>query len=300
MKSFKYHLKESIVDVPRKHYSKYIFDNHDTEDPILKPEVKRQIMYAIKKYTAIAPYKKYFLLGSILTKKYRDDTDLDINVLFDVPEDRKEEIHQELRKLSSENNGKPIHGSNHPLNIFVLVDEKEFVKSATRAEAVFDIKNNTFVKKATFKKLDTKKYEDELNRYFKKIDVMKGELRRSIIDYKEVFNLSDNEIENHSKLIKKIIRNIQDDINELIEFYEDKTDDRKELFNKNYDDLSKKEKEKYDKYKSFNYLPKNVVYKSLERYGYFDFIKKLKEVIGEDLILSKDEADKLLDVISIC
>ena len=29
------------------------------------------------------------LIGSILTKRYRDDADLDINVLFDVPKEKK-------------------------------------------------------------------------------------------------------------------------------------------------------------------------------------------------------------------
>ena len=35
------------------------------------------------------PILKYSLIGSILTKRYRNDADLDINVLFDVPEDKK-------------------------------------------------------------------------------------------------------------------------------------------------------------------------------------------------------------------
>ena len=31
-----------------------------------------------------APVEKYSLIGSILTKRYREDADLDVNVLFKV------------------------------------------------------------------------------------------------------------------------------------------------------------------------------------------------------------------------
>ena len=47
----------------------------------------------------------YSLIGSILTKRYRNDADLDINVLFDVPEDKREEERLRLSKqyLSAKN-----------------------------------------------------------------------------------------------------------------------------------------------------------------------------------------------------
>ena len=38
------------------------------------------------------------MIGSILTKRYRNDADLDINVLFDVPEDKQEEERLRLSK----------------------------------------------------------------------------------------------------------------------------------------------------------------------------------------------------------
>ena len=36
------------------------------------------------------------MIGSILTKRYRDDADLDMNILFDVPEKDREEVRKEL------------------------------------------------------------------------------------------------------------------------------------------------------------------------------------------------------------
>ena len=40
MKSFKQYIQESIIDVPRKDYSKTIFNKFNTNDPVLKPSIK--------------------------------------------------------------------------------------------------------------------------------------------------------------------------------------------------------------------------------------------------------------------
>jgi hypothetical protein len=301
MKSFKYFLQESIVDIPRKHYSEQLFDRHDTEEPRLKKEITNQILAGIESFTDIAPVKKYFALGSILTKKYKEDTDIDVNVFFDIAPNQRTKIHEKLKKRSEKVNGKFAVGTKHPINYFVIVNEKDFVSSATRADGVYDLKNNKFIKKDDNKDaIDLLKYREELEVYFKKIDSMRGELKRSVIDYKEIRELSEKDIKNYNKLLRKFIQNIEDDVNDLIDFYENKTEERKLLFKKNYEDLSKKEKQIYDKYKSFNYLPKNVVYKSLEKYGYFDFIDQLKEIVGEDQVVTQKEADKLLQVLSLC
>ena len=66
------------------------------------------------------------MIGSILTKRYRNDADLDINVLFDVPADKQDEERERLSKkyLSAKNpdniQGKLIPGS-HTLSTFILL-----------------------------------------------------------------------------------------------------------------------------------------------------------------------------------
>ena len=59
----------------------------------------------IKEFEKEYPVLKTTLIVSILTKRYRNDADLDINVLFDVPEDKREEERLRLSKkfLSSSN-----------------------------------------------------------------------------------------------------------------------------------------------------------------------------------------------------
>jgi predicted nucleotidyltransferase len=302
MISFKQFLQESVVDVPRKHYSEQIFDRNTTDNPKIKNEVASQILSGLNKFSDIAPVKRFFVLGSILTKKYKEDTDIDVNVLFEVPPEKQEEIHEKLKKRSEKVNGELVNGTKHPINYFVIVSEKNFVASATRADGVYDLKNRKFIKKDVEKEtLDLTKYKEELELYFKKIDSMRGEFKRSLIDYKEIRDLSEKDIKNYNKLLRRCIKNIEDDINDLIDFYENKLEQRKELFKKNYDELSPKDKEFFDKYQSFNYLPKNVVYKSLEKYKYFEFIDRIKDIVGdENIVLTQKEADKLIEVVNLC
>ena len=54
--------------------------------------------------------------------------------------------------------------------------------------------------------------------------------------------------------------------------------------------------ENIKKYGVRNRLPNNVVYKMLEKCYYFEFINKLKEIIGDDRKLSDKEADSLMSV----
>ena len=93
------------------------------------------------------------MIGSILTKRYRNDADLDINVLFDVPEDKQEEERLRLSKkyLASSNpdniQGKLIPGTKHPINYYFITDEKTYDEQNSKADAVFNIKGQSFIKR---------------------------------------------------------------------------------------------------------------------------------------------------------
>ena len=101
-----------------------MFDNADTNNPKLKQVVRDMIDAQLKQFAEYHAIKKYSLIGSILTKRYRDDADLDINILFDVPESERREIALEtLRKNLKDVNGKLIPVQNTPINYFVIVDQ---------------------------------------------------------------------------------------------------------------------------------------------------------------------------------
>ena len=82
---------ESIIDIPRRTYSPSVFDDADTKNPKIKPSVIKMIEDQLAEFEKEYPVLKYTLIGSILTKRWRFDADLDINVLFDVPVEKRED-----------------------------------------------------------------------------------------------------------------------------------------------------------------------------------------------------------------
>ncbi len=145
--------KESIIDIPRRTYAKPVFDDADTPNPKIKDSVKKQIADQLKEFESEYPVLKTSLIGSILTKRYRNDADLDINVLFDVPADKQDAERERLSKkyLSAKNpaniQGKLIPGSKHPINYYFITDKKTYDDQNKKADAVFDIESNKFVKR---------------------------------------------------------------------------------------------------------------------------------------------------------
>ena len=90
---FGYLKKEAVIDIPRRTYAKGVFDEADTDNPKLKDSVKSMIDNILTKIEDAEGYSilKTGLIGSILTKRYRDDADLDINVLFRVTPEKQED-----------------------------------------------------------------------------------------------------------------------------------------------------------------------------------------------------------------
>ena len=153
------------------------------------------------------PILDYSLIGSILTKRYRNDADLDINVLFDVPEDKREDERLRLSKqfLASSNpdniQGKLIPGTKHPLNYYFITDRKTYDEQNAKADAVYSIKGQKFIKRPEEFEFNPSLYIKDFQRQVDKIDMLKGELKRDIIDYDELTELKPGEIKDLEKRI---------------------------------------------------------------------------------------------------
>ena len=154
----------SIIDIPRKTYAKGVFNDADTENPKLKPGVVAIIKSQIRKFESKAPVLKYSLIGSILTKRYREDADLDVNVLFDVEPSYRETMRQQLASDLKNINGKLIPGTKHPINYFVITDPKIKEKNDREADGVFDIDANKFSRKPKPITFDPKQYESDFRK----------------------------------------------------------------------------------------------------------------------------------------
>ena len=283
---FKDYIKESIIDIPRQRYAPGVFDDADTNNPKLKQSVRDIILNQIDKFQEKYPVKKYSLIGSILTKRYRDDADLDMNILFDVPEEDREEARKELASSLRSINGKLVPGTKHPINYFIITDPELKKKNDAMADGVYDIDENEFVRRPTEDTFDPEKYEADFQKKVKEIDVVKGELARDLIDYEELKGLSTDDVLNLQDKINSKLEEIEDSIEVLVDIGDDVVKQRQSAFN---DDMTPEEIRQFGKKHK---LPKNIIYKYLEKYHYLKFYKKCKEIL-EDGKVTDDEIDSL-------
>ncbi len=268
-------IQEAVIDIPRRTYAKGVFDNADTDNPKLKQGVLDIINNQIKQFNEIKPVLKYSLVGSILTKTYRDDADLDVNVLFDVPLPDRDVIRKELAKSLRNINGTLVPGTKHPINYYIITDPNVKETNDKMADAVFDVKNNTFIRKAKDFKFDAKRYAADFEKKVREIDVVQGELKRDLIDYKELKELDPNDILDLQELINTKVIEVEDSINHLVAIGDEVLKDRATAF---ATDMTPEEIKNFGRK---NQLPKNVVYKMLEKYHYLTFYKALKDIIKD-------------------
>ena len=287
------HLKqnEAVIDIPRQTYAVGVFSNPESKDPKIKPEIIGMIMKQFTEFKKEYPILDYSLIGSILTKRYRDDADLDINVLFDVPKEKQEEERLRLSQkyLSAKSpdsvNGKLIPGTRHPINYYFITDKQTYDDQNKKADAVFDIGKNKFVKRPEDFEFDPSLYVKDFEKKVQEIDVIKGELKRDIIDYKELKGLTTNDVLNLQDKVKDKLEEIEDSIEDIIKIGDVVIADRRKAFDS---DMSPDEIRKYG---IKNRLPKAVIYKMLEKYHYITFYKYCKKILEDGEITDKEIDD---------
>jgi len=291
MKTFT-QFRESIIDIPRRTYAPSVIDDEDTDNPKIKDSVLRLITEQFKEFESEYPILDYSLIGSILTKRYRNDADLDINVLFDVPEEKQEEERLRLSKkyLASSNpdniQGKLIPGTKHPINYYFITDKKTYDDQNKKADAVYDIKGQSFVKRPEEFDFNPNLYLKDFQKQVDKIDMLKGELKRDIIDYDELTELKPGEIKDLEKRINNKLGEIEKDIQDLTDIGAEVDAERRAAFDK---DMTPDEIKTYS---IKNRLPKNVIYKMLEKYHYLTFLKKCKKILDDGKV-TDNEIDSL-------
>jgi nicotinamide mononucleotide adenylyltransferase len=198
-----------------------------------------------------------------------------VNVLFDVPLEDRDVIRKELAKSLRNINGTLVPGTKHPINYYIITDPNVKETNDKMADAVFDIKNNTFIRKAKEFKFDAKRYAADFEKKVREIDVVQGELKRDIIDYKELKELNPDDILNLQELINEKLDEIENGIKQLIDIGNTVLKDRADAFST---DMTPEEIKTFGRK---NQLPKNVIYKMLEKYHYLTFYKELKHILED-------------------
>ena len=283
-KMYKNKLNEAVIDAPRTTYAPGVFDDHATSNPKIKSSVREMIDNQLKEFSKEYPVLKVSLVGSILTKRYRNDADLDFNVLFDVPVEKQEEERLRLSQkyLSAKSpekvNGRLIPGTQHPINYYFITDPKTHQDQEDKADAVFDYRGNMFTKRPADFTFDMKDYLSAYQRKVQEIDIVKGELKRDIIDYDELKGLSTDEVLNLQDKINEKLEEIEQSLKDIVDIGDDVLTARRAAFD------SDMTPEQIKKFSIKNRLPKAVIYKLLEKYHYLKFYKKCKDILDDNKV----------------
>jgi predicted nucleotidyltransferase len=286
MKKLSDFLRESIIDPERYVHSVAIFDLG--EKPVLKSAVRNQILAGISRLSQHMAVKDYTLIGSILTTRYAEDSDVDVNVLVSARDEQMDELVQ----ISNQYSGKFVEGTKHPINYHILNDESDFKNANDSADAVFDISSNSFLKLPAEKPFYLHKYMDAFKSVVSKLELLKNEMRDDLIDYRELRHLSTEQASLLHKEIESELKQIEKSAVGLVNLYDTVKKNRADAFAR---DLTVKDIHEYG---AKNSLPENVLYKLLERHHYLTFLHKVKEIIGDDKKLSSQEANQLDGLVS--
>ena len=285
MKTFRT-FRESIIDMPRSTYAPGVFDDADTNNPKLKQKVLDIVKKDLETFEKFGPVVSVKLIGSILGKRYRNDADLDIDVLIDLPKDEVETVGLEARKSVSDLNGKNIPGTKHPINYYVQSDPAVNDAHLETASGIFDVFKQKFDKRPKEETFDPEVYQAEFEKKVNEIDVVKGELKRDVIDYDELNELQPGQIKNLQKRIQSKLKEIENAIEKFSVMGDELMQARRDLFNT---PLTPQEIQKYG---VAHKLPKNVIFKYLEKYHYITFFKRCKDIL-KDGEVSDAEIDSL-------
>ena len=129
-------------------------------------------------------------------------------------------------------------------------------------------------------------YLKDFERKVQEIDVIKGELKRDIIDYDELSELKPGEIKGLQDKVNGKLKEIETDLQDIINIGDTVDVERRAAFDT---DMTP---DQIRTYGIKNRLPKNVIYKMLEKYHYLTFFKRCKKILDDGKV-SDAEIDSL-------
>jgi len=276
MKSFKEHLQrkmnENVLDPINKTKSKEIWNTNEK----LLPDVKRTILAALYSWwdkfgLERKDVKKVLILGSITGFQYNDASDVDVNVVANLS---KEKISSIYKMLPGN-----VKIGKHPVNYYITADEFD----AGRADGVYNIEKETWEKPV--KKVDPKvdnNYVLEVAKFFMDgIDARIAEYERDKKDvstYKDYLKNNDLEL-NKEEIEKAIIQKeneVKADVSALEVGHHVIKAFRWEAFEKDAHPY-----ELSITIKSPNLTLNNLIYKTLEKYGYLERLDTIMKKEGK-------------------
>jgi len=267
MKTLRNFLNESILDSVKDKLSPDLW----ATDSKLKPSAKSFIVSRLKSWLKTVSSKEIqhlFLLGSMSGYQYSPDADVDVNFVIDISDDRLKELSKILP------NGHNLPGTQHPVNYYISNKVKEEWK---KSGPVYDILKERWISKPS-KKDAINPYTNyravsEVSRFFiNAVESSISEFNADVANYQAYISfLEDAQESEKDEIQDKINQKLYEivaDIDAVDIAYHMVYALRKEAFETNKPINIKTEIKIKDANTSIN----NLIYKYLEKLGYFDKI----------------------------
>ena len=269
----------SILDPINKELNSDMFDGDK-----IKSKVKVEIVSKFKTWFVRMGYnfdlvKKVVVIGSSIGYQYDKSSDIDVNIVTNL----KQSIVDKLFKLLP--NGTNLKGTKQPINFYLTTDDSNIKK----ADNAYDLGKNKWIKKSKKENVDIPyPYVLEIAKFFMVgIDDRIAEYERDKIELALYKNHLENEkLEmNKDDLQDKITEKeneVRADLDAIYVAHKMVWGFRKEAFEGKESEFLIDIKSKKE-----NFSVNNVIYKMMERFGYFEKLLKYEKI--RDKMLRKNK-----------
>ncbi len=282
---------------------------HDTLSPIIwdkqnkmKPGIKNFIyssleMFFIKKNLEGDSFfvKDIVIASSLATYYFTDLSDLDTKIIIDMDEFKKhnpgytnqpnEDILDNLIDEGREGSWltAAIPGTAHVLDVYFIEQEDFTEDKYIKYDSLFSVTRNTWYK--TPQKINTEgnpsyildRAKEKARDYLDQISLDLSKAKRSTMDFYILMDflksLDEDDLRQFYGEVKKILNEINDSVEKLIQDREMLKVLRKETFDKK--ELDSQFEQLMG---SFNYADGNLIFKIVQRYGYMRILTDLKKM----------------------
>ena len=291
----------SILDYKQEELSQDIWDSSYT----IKESVKLFIIQALENFFTSIDIINYgdfvldgFIGSSLATYFYTDDSDLDIKIVIDINEFKKtnprfyDMSDDDILEYLVDTGRKSyflttnIPGTSHPLDIYFYSDAEFRPIHFNRYDSLYSIAQDVWIKEpmdlSVLNNTDTvlEIAKQKAMPYIESLTLDIAKAKRDTIDliiFKDyIKKLDKDDLRNVYDEYKKLYKELEDSLNELVEQKEDIKSLRRDEFTK---DGLETELEKI--LGSNNYSDGNLIYKVLQRYGYMKILVEISELFNE-------------------
>ena len=292
----------SVIDFVRKNLCEDIWVRRG-DSYTMRPDVRQRLyddaIQTLKQAKFVKPeqWTHFYLIGSIASYQWDDNSDVDVTVFIDTDKfDQYESggtsnITDTIRGVLKPLDAK-LPGTNHMIAYYCRTDTK------FSSDGVYDIVKNEWVREPSIKNtvVDHEIWETA-EQIAQRIDLKSGNLRRDLVDHtklrKFIETLDNDELVEYKWRALARESMVIADIIDLVSEYDDLHTRRKEILE--FDELLLDGS--YEK--SRIHLPENVIYKILERYGYIQMFNMIKKIEKERKTNDDQFYDELMELVGL-